>query len=176
MGCNAWKVSVFEVFLVRVFLHSKWIWRDTPYISVFSPNAGKYGPEKLRKWSRRYLEGFSNYHKNVFDVSLCNCNFIVFHCNFCNKWQFIFLIFVFPWLWSFSHFCLIVFPKSKRDCNCWSNLYYPEFIISLLYWRRYQTFKNPMSCLLILWHTTAYYVHIKHQSYFMSFIFIPLYL
>ena len=22
--------------------------RDTPYLSVFSPNAGKYGPEKLR--------------------------------------------------------------------------------------------------------------------------------
>ena len=22
--------------------------RETPYLSVFSPNAGKYGPEKLR--------------------------------------------------------------------------------------------------------------------------------
>ena len=29
-----------EFFLVRIFLHSDWIRRDT------SPNAGKYGPEK----------------------------------------------------------------------------------------------------------------------------------
>ena len=45
---TAWKVSVFGVFLVRVSLHLDWIRRDTQYISVFSPNAGKYGPEKLR--------------------------------------------------------------------------------------------------------------------------------
>ena len=44
-----------ELFLVRIFLHSDWIRRDTPYfptfglnterysyLSVFSPNAGKY--------------------------------------------------------------------------------------------------------------------------------------
>ena len=35
-----------EFFLVRIFLHSDWIRRDTEYISVFSPNTGKYGPEK----------------------------------------------------------------------------------------------------------------------------------
>ena len=68
---TAWKVSVFGIFLVRIFPHLDWIWRDTlypvfiwteygeilcirysdwirrdsPYLSVFSPNAGKYGPE-----------------------------------------------------------------------------------------------------------------------------------
>ena len=42
----AWKVSNREFFLVRIFPHSDWIWRGTPYLSVFSPNAGKYGPEK----------------------------------------------------------------------------------------------------------------------------------
>ena len=26
--------------------HSDWIWRDTEYFPVFSPNAGKHGPEK----------------------------------------------------------------------------------------------------------------------------------
>ena len=36
-------LSVFGVFLVRIFQHS-----DTPYLSVFSTNAGKYGPEKFR--------------------------------------------------------------------------------------------------------------------------------
>ena len=42
--CTAW------VFLLRTFTHSDWIRRDTPYLSVFrfSPNTGKYGPEKLR--------------------------------------------------------------------------------------------------------------------------------
>ena len=33
------KGAVFGFFLVRIF---------TPYLSVFSPNAGKFGPEKLR--------------------------------------------------------------------------------------------------------------------------------
>ena len=33
-----------ELFLVRIFPHSDWIRRDV-YLSVFSPNAGKYGPE-----------------------------------------------------------------------------------------------------------------------------------
>ena len=35
-----------EFFLVRIFPHSDWIRRDTMYLSVFSPNAGKYRPEK----------------------------------------------------------------------------------------------------------------------------------
>ena len=45
--CTEWKVSVFGDFLVGIFPHSDWIRRDTPFLSVFSPNAGKYGPEKL---------------------------------------------------------------------------------------------------------------------------------
>ena len=45
MLITAWHVSVFAVFLVRIFPHSDWIRRDTSYLSVFSPNAGKYGPE-----------------------------------------------------------------------------------------------------------------------------------
>ena len=34
-----------ESFLVSIFPHSDWIRRDTSHLSVFSPNAGKYGPE-----------------------------------------------------------------------------------------------------------------------------------
>ena len=45
---TTWNVSVFGVFLVLIFPHSDWIRRDTLYLSVFSPNAGKYGPEKFR--------------------------------------------------------------------------------------------------------------------------------
>ena len=44
----AWKLSAFGVFLVRIFPHSDWIWRDMKYLSIFNPNAGKYGPGKLR--------------------------------------------------------------------------------------------------------------------------------
>ena len=43
---TAWKVSKYGVFLVRIIPHSDWIRRDTEYVSVFSPNAGKYRPEK----------------------------------------------------------------------------------------------------------------------------------
>ena len=45
---TAWKMSVFVVFLVRIFPYLDWIRRDTDYLSIFSPNAWKYGPEKLR--------------------------------------------------------------------------------------------------------------------------------
>ena len=38
-------------YLVRIFPHSDWIRRGTPYISVFSSNAGKYEPEYLRIWT-----------------------------------------------------------------------------------------------------------------------------
>ena len=48
---TAWEVSIFEVFLVRIFPHSDWIQRDTEYLSVFSPNGGKYGPKKLQSWT-----------------------------------------------------------------------------------------------------------------------------
>ena len=50
---TAWKASRYGVFLVRIFPHSDWIWRDTEHLSVFSPNAGKYGPEKTP-----YLDSF----------------------------------------------------------------------------------------------------------------------
>ena len=43
-----------EFFLVRIFPHSDWIRRDTPYLSVFSPNVAKYGPKKTP-----YLDTFS---------------------------------------------------------------------------------------------------------------------
>ena len=45
---TASKVYKFGVFLVCIFPNSDWIRRDREYLSVFSPNVGKYGPEKLR--------------------------------------------------------------------------------------------------------------------------------
>ena len=57
-----------EIFLVRIFSHSEWIRRDTSYLSVFSPNAGKYGPEKTP-----HLDTFQKVLANVFS---CNFAFI----------------------------------------------------------------------------------------------------
>ena len=44
---TVWNVSKYGVFLVRILPHLDWIQKDTKYLSVFSPNAGKYGPEKI---------------------------------------------------------------------------------------------------------------------------------
>ena len=48
---TTWKVSVFRVFLIRIFPHSDWIWRGTENLFLFSANAGKYEPEKLQIWT-----------------------------------------------------------------------------------------------------------------------------
>ena len=98
---TAWKVSVFGDFLVLIFPHSDWIRSISPYsvnteyISVFSPNAGKYGPEKLRIrtlftqfqiWANKRLK--MNHHLNTLCkipkfhlISLCG-NFVERH-GFC---------------------------------------------------------------------------------------------
>ena len=69
---TGWKVSVFGVFLVHIFPHSDWIRR------IFSPNAGKYGPEKLRirtlftqcivwTWNRHWAS-----HGHLLKAKICN--------------------------------------------------------------------------------------------------------
>ena len=47
-----------EFLLVCIIPHSDWIRRDTSYLSVFIPNAGKYGPEKTP-----YLDTFHAVHE-----------------------------------------------------------------------------------------------------------------
>ena len=62
-------MSVFGVFQVPIFPHQHRIRRDASYLPVFSPNAGKYGPEKLRirtlftQWSWWYSEVYSEFCK-----------------------------------------------------------------------------------------------------------------
>ena len=53
-------------FLVLIFPHSDWIRRDTKYLSVFSPNAGKYGPENAPS-----LDTFHRVHHFLFGVLRC---------------------------------------------------------------------------------------------------------
>ena len=47
-----------EFFLVLIFPRSDWIRRDTKYLSVLSPNVGKYGSEKIL-----YLDTFHAVYK-----------------------------------------------------------------------------------------------------------------
>ena len=70
-----------ELFLVLIFLHSDWIWRNTEYLSVFSPNTGKYGPEITL-----YLDTFraACFCINFFYVFLYYIFYIVFKITFCN--------------------------------------------------------------------------------------------
>ena len=65
---TARKVSVFEVFLVRIFPRSDRIQRDTEYLFVFSPNTGKYRPGKLRIRTR-----FPQYKTllDIYDEAFC---------------------------------------------------------------------------------------------------------
>ena len=53
-----------EFFRVRIFPHLDWIRRDTPHLSVFCPNAGKYGPEKTP-----YLDSFRALHSEMISAS-----------------------------------------------------------------------------------------------------------
>ena len=67
------KCSNTEFFLVRIFPHSDWIRRNTEYLSVFSPNAGKYGPEKLRICSRsEHLKQIHIRVKTFYKISIKN--------------------------------------------------------------------------------------------------------
>ena len=61
-------MSKYGVFLVHIFPHSDCIRRDTSYLSVFNPNAGKYGPEKTP-----YLNTFHAVQKIQNESKLTKC-------------------------------------------------------------------------------------------------------
>ena len=74
-----------DFFLVRIFPYSDWIRRnilylsDTPYLSVFSPNVGKYGPEKAL-----YLDTFhAVYSGSSFPASPEPFFFLSLKCRLC---------------------------------------------------------------------------------------------
>ena len=70
-------MSVFGVILVRIFLHLDWIGRDAKYLSTFSLNARKYGPEELRI---RTL--FTQYVFHWVTLGDCSWTSRQTHCNF----------------------------------------------------------------------------------------------
>ena len=67
-----------EFFLVHIFPHSDRIRRDTSYLCIFSPNAGKYGPEKtpyLDTFHAVYIQHFADDANIIYrNKSLRNIN------------------------------------------------------------------------------------------------------
>ena len=81
---TAWKKSVFGDFLVGIFSHFDWIWRDPVQIrEVSSPNAAKYGPEKLQIRTLFTQWMLSLLFKNTVNLFEWSCNFLMFcDCGF----------------------------------------------------------------------------------------------
>ena len=59
-----------KFFLVRIFPHSDGIRRDTLYLSVFSPNAEKHGPEKTLYLGTFYAVYPTKLSNNRMDLGL----------------------------------------------------------------------------------------------------------
>ena len=77
---TAWKVSRYGVFLVRIFQQLEY----TKYLSVFSPNAGKYGPGKTPYLDTFHTVSLSIHFSNVY-VTVLNAPFnngVTFPCLF----------------------------------------------------------------------------------------------
>ena len=91
------KSSYTKFFLVLIFQHLDWIWRDTEYLSVFSSNTGKYGPEKtpyldtfprsvcynmkLSSWDNcRFSFSFRTNGENIVKLIQQNCSWFQ-HCS-----------------------------------------------------------------------------------------------
>ena len=91
---TAWKLSVFRVFLVRISPYSDWIRRNTPYLSVFSPNVGKCGLVKLR-----IRTPFMQWLLHSVSVPLFELN-----VDGSKKWMTVFAWFNFFWLYNFFWF------------------------------------------------------------------------
>ena len=68
------------------FPHSDWIQRDTEYLSVFSLNAGKYGPEKTPylDTSRRVMVKFEITKLTKSIPSLISCSYFSWCVNSSN--------------------------------------------------------------------------------------------
>ena len=84
-GCCCFKVHIYfyhslksvhiQGFSGSYFTAFGWIRRDTPYLSVFSPNVGKYIPEKLRIrtiFLQCIFQVFSSHVSYCTDLIQCN--------------------------------------------------------------------------------------------------------
>ena len=69
-----------KFFLVCIFPHSDWIRRDTKYLFVFNPNAGKYVPEKTPYLDTSHtVTFFSSIVSNLKIARYSNCDPLAKH-------------------------------------------------------------------------------------------------
>ena len=104
-------------FLVRIFRYSDWIRRETPYLFVFSPNTGKYRPEKNSVFGHfsggnlPWVTTHDNFYLNLVTfifvlVTLCLIQLEIFNSFYSNRKSTVSLknLFLFSYLKS-------IFPK-----------------------------------------------------------------
>ena len=108
---TAWKVSVIGVILVSIFPHSDWAGRDTLYLFVFSPNAGKYGPEysKYRDFLRSEN---SKWHKKL--TSWYPGTFIFLQCSSVLNATPVTNPFL---IWTLLDICCLFWRYSRKTCR-----------------------------------------------------------
>ena len=76
------KIVRIRSYLVHILPHLDWISKDTPYLSIFTPNEGNYGTEKLRirtiftQWYLQAGGGNSMIFEKRFHESLLLYDFI----------------------------------------------------------------------------------------------------
>ena len=74
---TTWKMSVFGVFLVRIFPHTDWMQMDTPHLSLFNPDRYSIslriqsGVGKIRTGKTPNTETFYAVHFILPNVSQC---------------------------------------------------------------------------------------------------------
>ena len=74
---TAWEVNVFGVFLVCIFSYLDVIRRDTLYLSIFSLNAGKYGPEKT--------SNMNSFYEVLFQIRTSKEALLLLQCHFTKR-------------------------------------------------------------------------------------------
>ena len=103
-AATAWKCPNIEFSLIRIFSHSDWIRRDTEYLSLFSLNARKCGPEKTP-----YLDTFH---------AVCIYNMIFNLLPFRKQYSWSFFLRPYSPLWSHSSSqrSAVILPPIWKKC------------------------------------------------------------
>ena len=118
---TAWKVSVFGVFLARIFPHLDLIRRDKEYLSVFSPNSRKCSLEKLR-----ILTLFTQCNSALKSQSMLNLSKYAYHtndnCLWTNFWRNLYCYYHYCYcnrlaLQLFSEIILIFWSLCKSEAS-----------------------------------------------------------
>ena len=101
-----------RIFLVRILPHSEWIGRDREYLSVFSPNMGKYGPDNLQirtLFTQSYIYTLCETKKSQIFFKKIKCG-----KNKCNRFSLLWIRIFLPKIWSRLP-RLLFYDKNKTE-------------------------------------------------------------